>query len=29
MFQIVARMIASVAREHGPWFWRGVGRPYV
>jgi len=20
-------MIASVAREHGAWFWRGVGEP--
>jgi hypothetical protein len=23
----VARIIASVAREHPAWFWRGVGEP--
>jgi len=25
--ETVARMIASVASEHGDWFWRGVGEP--
>jgi len=25
----VTGMIASVAREHGGWFWRGVGALYL
>jgi hypothetical protein len=27
MFDTVARIIESVAREHTEWFWRGVGVP--
>jgi len=26
---IIALMIASVAREHGAWFWRGVSEAWA